>query len=71
VPALAHFFLVRVSAFEPDLSGIGESEANVTWRWWTLDDLQKTPELVIPPRFTELFAALAAGVLPASPVDAS
>lgn len=71
VPALAHFFLVRVSHFEPDLSRIGPSEANVTHRWWTLDELHTTTDLLLPQRLPELVEDLINGRVPAVPIDAS
>ena len=72
VPAVARFFLVRVAAFTPDTSGIGSSEVDVHWKWWSYEELLGRPEIrLIPPGFTHLLAPLLHGDVPIEPVDAS
>ena len=40
-------------------------------KWWAIDDLLKSNEPVLPPRLREFIAPIAAGQLPAEPVDIS
>jgi 8-oxo-dGTP pyrophosphatase MutT (NUDIX family) len=42
------FFLVRVDPFEVDMSEVEDYERNLVHRWWTLEELDSTPELVLP-----------------------
>ena len=71
VPALAHFFLVRVPHFEPDLSAIGPSEQGVTHRWWAVADLTASSDMMLPPRLAELTRDLITNGVPVAPIDAS
>lgn len=45
------WFVARVTAFEPDLRGLGRSEAAALaeWRWWTLDELAATGDRIVVP----------------------
>lgn len=71
IPALSHFFLIRVPAFTPDLSGIGESEIGVTWRWWTREELVSSRDRFLPPNLSDLVEPLMHGILPLAVIDAS
>jgi ADP-ribose pyrophosphatase YjhB (NUDIX family) len=44
------WFFARVAHFEPDTSGMTETEqADLSgWRWWTLDELAWTPDRLTP-----------------------
>jgi 8-oxo-dGTP pyrophosphatase MutT (NUDIX family) len=44
------WFLARVPAFEPDLGSLSESERVdlAEWRWWTLDELAGTTDVLVP-----------------------
>lgn len=72
VPTVARFFLVRTRAFVPTTEGIGSSELDVDWRWWTVDELDQEPSAnLIPTRLAHLIRALIEGRIPASPIDVS
>jgi 8-oxo-dGTP pyrophosphatase MutT (NUDIX family) len=43
------FFLTRVDPFEVDMSEVEEYERNLVHRWWTLEELDSTTEVVLPP----------------------
>jgi 8-oxo-dGTP pyrophosphatase MutT (NUDIX family) len=64
------FYLVRVDEHEVDTSGFDEGEAIVMpeHRWWTLDDLDATDELVLPVGVTGLLRGLLAGAITQTPV---
>ena len=40
-------------------------------KWWDPDELIASDELLLPPRMREFFAPIAAGILPATPIDIS
>ena len=44
-------YLVRVDAHEPQPTIDLEEEAVVSYRWWTLDEIEATDERVTPPDF--------------------
>jgi TDG/mug DNA glycosylase family protein len=46
-------YLVRVHAHEPQPTIDLEEEAVVSYRWWTLDEIESTDERVTPPDFLE------------------
>ena len=46
-------YLVRVDAHEPQPTIDLEEEAVVSYRWWTLEEIESTDERVTPPDFLE------------------
>ena len=56
------FFALRVARFEPTASGWNEIERRsmLGHRWWTLDELALTTEVVYPERFAEIVRGLLA-----------
>ena len=52
---------------EPEELGQGEESANV--RWWTVEELEATNELIAPARLGELLRDLAANGPPSEPID--
>jgi 8-oxo-dGTP pyrophosphatase MutT (NUDIX family) len=65
------FFLHRTSAHEVDTAGQEEFErAQLTaFRWWTLDGLATTEEIVYPLGLVPLLEDLLAGRIPEEPVE--
>jgi 8-oxo-dGTP pyrophosphatase MutT (NUDIX family) len=57
----------RVVYAEPDELGHGEESENA--RWWTVEELEGTDELIAPARLGELLRDLAANGPPSEPVD--
>jgi hypothetical protein len=43
--------MARVAGFDPDTTGLsaGETADLAEWRWWTLAELEATPERLVPP----------------------
>ena len=71
VHTTSHFHLVQTPRFAPQTGDITGAEANVEWRWWTLDDLRATDDEFIPRHLPQLLSSLAAGDIPPSPIDVS
>ena len=44
------WFLARTAAFDPGLGSLSESERVdlAEWRWWTLDELAGTTDVLVP-----------------------
>lgn len=65
------FFLYRVDGHEVDTSGFQAHEHNliITHRWWTLDALASTSEIVHPLGLVPLLEDLTAGRIPREPVQ--
>jgi 8-oxo-dGTP pyrophosphatase MutT (NUDIX family) len=65
------FFLYRVDRHEVDTSGMTALElgAHGGHRWWSLEELLATPEVVYPLGLTGLLAAVLAGDVPVEPVS--
>ena len=57
------YFAVRTDGFTPDSKGWTETERNVMVgsRWWSLDDLRTTDEIVFPENLAELVEQLLRG----------
>ncbi len=64
------FFARRTAAFEPDRSRWTalEHELHRDWRWWTIDELESTAELVLPAGLVDLVRRVAAGEAFAEPI---
>lgn len=65
------WFFSRVNHFEVDISGFSDLERETTLdqRWWTLEELIKSPEPLTPRRLPELLAPLLAGRFPEEPLN--
>jgi 8-oxo-dGTP pyrophosphatase MutT (NUDIX family) len=65
------FFVLHVDAHEVDTSGLEplERAAVVGHRWWTLDELSATEEVVYPRALASELARLLADGLPAAPYE--
>jgi 8-oxo-dGTP pyrophosphatase MutT (NUDIX family) len=63
-------FLVRVDAHEP----APEVDLGAEWvaglRWWTLEELERVTETIVPARLVELVRALLRDGPPPDPIDA-
>jgi 8-oxo-dGTP pyrophosphatase MutT (NUDIX family) len=57
------FYLVRVDAWEVDLSGLDEIERRSTdsHRWWSVPELAATSERIYPQQLADLLVRLLAG----------
>ncbi|MEQ4723074.1 NUDIX domain-containing protein [Nonomuraea sp. B19D2] len=68
--ATDHYFLLRTQTVTVDLSAMEELERSLlaTYRWWTLDELRATTELVLPVNLPRLLERLLAGDVPTDPV---
>ena len=64
------YYLVRIDEHEVDTSGFDEGEAIVMpeHRWWTLDEIDATDDLVFPVGVTTLLRGLLAGTVSDTPV---
>jgi 8-oxo-dGTP pyrophosphatase MutT (NUDIX family) len=65
------FFLHRVDGHDVDEAGMEEFERTYHrgHRWWTLDELRTTTDLVYPPSLASLLADLVTGPPPTAPVE--
>jgi 8-oxo-dGTP pyrophosphatase MutT (NUDIX family) len=65
------FFFHRVTAHEVDLAGLQDMERRVLagHRWWTVEELTTTTELIRPLGLVPLLTDLLAGRLPPAPVE--
>ena len=63
------YFLHRTATFDPDDSGWTEleRELHTGWRWWRLEDLDTTTEVIIPGGLADLVRSLRADPNPAAP----
>jgi len=70
-----HYRLGRVAAAAPSVAPARldphEREALLGHRWWSLPDLQKTADVVYPPRLSTRLLDVLAGTAPAAVVDIS
>jgi 8-oxo-dGTP pyrophosphatase MutT (NUDIX family) len=64
------YFCIRVTDTQVDTGGQEDLERSLITghRWWRIDDLATTPELVVPPGLAGLMRALLADGPPAAPV---
>ena len=65
------WLLARVPGFEPDTAGMGdvEREDAGTWRWWTVEELGRTGERLVPRDLAARLRALLADGPPAEPIE--
>lgn len=54
------YFLVRVDAFQVDVSGGEEYELDMEHRWWSTEEIAATSDTVVPPGLGGLVRELAA-----------
>ena len=64
------YFVVRVDSAEIGLGSltVWEQEALTDHRWWTLDELQRTDEMVAPRCLATVLPSIITGPYPAEPV---
>lgn len=65
------YFAVRADNFEPNTSGWEalEVELHRGWRWWTIEELRLTDEVVFPGHLHRLVSDLVAGQCAPGPVE--
>jgi 8-oxo-dGTP pyrophosphatase MutT (NUDIX family) len=65
------FFVGRVPSWEVDTSGFTDLERRVVHahRWWTLDELQGTSDIIFPTQLGELMSRLLRDGTPAQPIE--
>jgi 8-oxo-dGTP pyrophosphatase MutT (NUDIX family) len=62
------FFLHRVTSHEVDFGGLAAHERYTANRWWTVDELASTDEVIYPLKLAPLVADLVGGRIPGEPV---
>ena len=65
------WLLARVAAFTPDTAGMDSAErADAgTWRWWTLEELERSGDRLVPGDLAARLRALLSDGPPAEPVE--
>lgn len=65
------FFVARVDEFEPTLEGFESYELDLLpeHRWWTADEIERSPERFAPRRLGSMLRGLLADGLPESPIE--
>lgn len=65
------FFVLRVPWWEVSTAGWSASEHDIIneYRWWSLDELRETSDIVFPLELAPLLACLLAGDVPAEPIE--
>ena len=65
------YFWLRTETFEPNDANwtAGELEWQVGWRWWTLDELECTADVVYRPQLAAMCRDLASGRRPHVPIE--
>lgn len=69
--AFERYWLVRAGTDAVDTRQLAETEDNpvLETRWWTLDALRATLDVIQPPGLVALYARVLAGDLPRTPAD--
>ena len=66
------YYIARVAGVpQIDASGLGEQEAEAisAHRWWSLNDIKRSPEEFSPPELADLLGLLIQRVLPPEPIE--
>ena len=65
------WFVARVARFDPDTSGLSARETAdlAAWRWWTLPELESTPERLVPDDLGARLRDLLRDGPPSKPID--
>ena len=71
IDSRSRFFLAYSPEFAIDLAIVGAEEGIDDARWWTLDEIEHSDELFIPPHFGKLLGPLLRGEIPTTPIDTS
>jgi 8-oxo-dGTP pyrophosphatase MutT (NUDIX family) len=71
IRSLERYFIARTDVNDIDDSGWTplERELTIAHRWWTVDELASTRDLVAPRQLALLLPPLLAGELPATPIQ--
>ena len=64
------YFVVDVPASEVDISNLLEDERAIyrDHRWWTVEEIEQSNEIVLPPGLADLLRAIILGRLPPQPL---
>jgi 8-oxo-dGTP pyrophosphatase MutT (NUDIX family) len=64
------YFLVNVPASEVDISNLLEDERAIyrDHRWWTLEQIEQSDEVFLPPGLPDLLRTISLGKLPSEPI---
>jgi ADP-ribose pyrophosphatase YjhB (NUDIX family) len=65
------FFAWRTERFEPSTTGWEplESELHSAWRWWTIEELDTTNEVVLPARLGDVVRLITQSTIGSSPIE--
>jgi 8-oxo-dGTP pyrophosphatase MutT (NUDIX family) len=65
------YFICRVPSFELDFTNLTDVERIelAEHRWWSVDEIEASPELFVPSRLAALLRPLVAGVVPDAPFE--
>ena len=68
--SIERFFPARTGSGAIDVTGWTSEEKRVVtdWRWWTVDELCATTDVLVPRRLGELLVPIMRGVVPTSPI---
>jgi ADP-ribose pyrophosphatase YjhB (NUDIX family) len=69
--ARERYFIARVPAFEPDISGHTELEKSeiMGHAWWSVEEIEASPDLFVPRELAPLLRPILKGELPQEPVQ--
>jgi 8-oxo-dGTP pyrophosphatase MutT (NUDIX family) len=68
--SIEHFFVVRTEVTDVDTVGWTPQERDVliTFRWWTVEELAATRDVIAPRKLAVLLPPLLAGQIPTTPI---
>ena len=68
-----HFFLVPSERFQPTTAGMEEAERkrHQGFKWWSIREIEDSPDTFVPPRMAELLRSLRHDGVPTHVLDVS